>query len=271
MTYISQETSRFEGQPFELFRFSREAQVFLYTSADRDIIFNNETYTSIPIEREEFEQTQDLAKSTVRINLDGAQLLPRLYIATSPSQSIGLTIFSGHEGDPANEIIAIWKGRIISLSHANNRARIDAESIITSLRRNGLRRLYQRNCPYQLYDGATCRVNRNDFRVLATLNAVDGVTVSSAQFGSLAADQLTGGFLLWNAGNFTERRWITQHSGTDLTLRRPIPDLSVGAEVETFAGCDRTLNTCNVKFNNIENYGGMPWIPPVNPFAENVF
>ena len=271
MTYLSQEQSAFGGKPFELYRFARETNTFLYTSADRDISFGGESYISIPIERDGFNQTQDLAKTSLTINMEGTELLPQLYVSSSPSQIVSLTIFGGHEDDPDNEVITLWKGRVVSTRFVLNVAELTGESIITSLKRNGLRRLYQRNCPHQLYNSSTCRASRAAFQTNATLSSVSGNVVSATAFGTLPSGRLTGGFLEWDNQGVVDRRWITNHTGSQVTLRLPIPSIAAGANVRTFAGCARTLNVCINTFNNVENFGGMPWIPEKNPFTEDVF
>jgi hypothetical protein len=50
-------------------------------------------------------------------------------------------------------------------------------------------------------------------------------------------------------------------------LQYPAQGLAVGAAVDMYAGCDRTLNTWHNRFSNAANFGGFPWIPQKNPFA----
>jgi hypothetical protein len=72
-------------------------------------------------------------------------------------------------------------------------------------------------------------------------------------------------------------RYIIDHSGTQLTLIVPLSDLtedvndsSGDALVALYPGCDHTRETCKDKFDNLANYGGFPWIPSKNPFANSV-
>lgn len=269
MTFLSRETSAYLGEPFELYRFARGADIFLYTSADENKIFNGETYTAVPIRRNNIQKSQDSGKNNLKIEIDGSIALVRNYVASSPSQVVSLTIFALHENEA--ESFTVWKGRINSVAFSRNIATINCETIVTSFKRNGLRRLFQRNCPHRLYDSSTCRASSTAFRAIATLSAVSGLTVSSNTFGTFANDHFTGGFVNWNSGSFIESSLITAHTGNTLTLRLAIPDLTVGDVVDAFPGCDRTINTCINKFSNVENYGGFPWIPTRNPFEEEVF
>ena len=60
---------------------------------------------------------------------------------------------------------------------------------------------------------------------------------------------------------------ILAHSGNSVTLSALLSGLAVGVAFEAFAGCDRTLATCQAKFGNAINFGGFPWIPAKNPFT----
>jgi len=37
--------------------------------------------------------------------------------------------------------------------------------------------------------------------------------------------------------------------------------------VKIYPGCDRVRATCESKFDNLDNFGGFPWIPTKNPFG----
>jgi hypothetical protein len=45
--------------------------------------------------------------------------------------------------------------------------------------------------------------------------------------------------------------------------------LASGAEVRAYAGCNRTLDECKTRFDNVANFGGMPFIPTKNPFGSD--
>lgn len=60
---------------------------------------------------------------------------------------------------------------------------------------------------------------------------------------------------------------ITAHSGNVLTLVDGIDDLAVGSSVTLWPGCARTVNACADKFANLDNYGGLPFLPAKNPFS----
>lgn len=61
-------------------------------------------------------------------------------------------------------------------------------------------------------------------------------------------------------------RLIIGHTGSQITLSRPIEGIAVGESVQIYAGCNRFVYTCTEKFDNLLNFGGFPWIPTTNPF-----
>jgi hypothetical protein len=39
--------------------------------------------------------------------------------------------------------------------------------------------------------------------------------------------------------------------------------------LKIYPGCPRTTEACLTKFNNLDNYGGIPSMPPTSPFDGN--
>jgi len=121
-----------------------------------------------------------------------------------------------------------------------------------------------------------CNLNDYDFAIAGTVTAASGflVTINDLIDSNIEDGYFTGG-MIETADGFL--RYITQHSGTTLTLVRPLQALedevngSSGlANVILYPGCDHTRNTCKAKFNNLANFGGFPWIPGKNPFGNDV-
>ncbi len=91
--------------------------------------------------------------------------------------------------------------------------------------------------------------------------------IESPDFASEADGYYKGGFLFWlDIDGVSDRRMIVDHVGSFITLMSPIPGLKITDQVTVFPGCKHTLADCKDKFNNIENYGGMPYSPTVSPF-----
>ncbi len=81
------------------------------------------------------------------------------------------------------------------------------------------------------------------------------------------ADHFVGGFCRFPAGSLDDARLILAQSGDVLTLLIPFAENVLGSNIDLFAGCDRSLDTCDSKFAAVPNYGGFPFVPRKNPFG----
>jgi uncharacterized phage protein (TIGR02218 family) len=167
--------------------------------------------------------------------------------------------------------IVTFRGSVLSVSFEQNSRDGNREAIITidpytnDFGSNGLTWRYDRNCSTSLYTDA-CGVLRASYEVTGTLTGVvNQVELTAAEFGTKADGWFVGGDIL--VGDF--RRKIMYHSGTEIIISRRIPDLAIGNTFTAWAGCDRTLDTCITKFNNLNNFRGAPFIPEVNPTGVN--
>lgn len=84
----------------------------------------------------------------------------------------------------------------------------------------------------------------------------------------LPSGYFSGGYIEWEVAiGIVERRFISDHTDAALTVTSAVGTLPGGTPVKIYPGCDHTLATCNTKFANAINYGGMPYIPTKNPFG----
>lgn len=267
MTYSARETSADLGAPFELFEFIRGVQRWRYTSADRTIVWNTNSYAPAAISRAAIEVGPEIARQSLRISVPRDLAVVDGFRVAAPSDPIVVNIYQSHQGDPDAEFVVVWQGRILGIDWQGVEAQIHCESVYTSLRRAGLRRAWQRLCPHVLY-GPECKVARITFQVNAVLSGVAGAVLTSAAFAAPGAGYFNGGFVgFLTVDAVTERRPIVAHGTTDITMDRAIPGLAVGATVQAFPGCDHTSGAAGCsRFSNILNYGGTPYIPTKNPF-----
>lgn len=263
-------------RPSEFYRFVQGSTVYTLTSADEAVEHNGETYEPVPIGRSNIEQTQEIQKATLKLELPPDHPLVTLHLTTPPTLQTTLTVF---RDDDSTSAAVIWKGRVASVAVDKGVASIECESVFTSLSRPGLRARYQRSCRHALY-GRGCNLEAEDFAVTGTVESISGAVVNVTEAADEADGWYLGGMLQASDGTF---RYITGHSGKQLTLSRELDSLTEafdnsgygknygnyygGIEVSIYPGCDHTLSTCNTKFDNKDNYGGFPWIPSKNPFG----
>ncbi|MDX1464128.1 MAG: phage BR0599 family protein [Halomonas sp.] len=266
MSFSDYETSRANGQPVELYEFrygDAPADIIRLTSADEDIIVGADTYAAIAIERDGFSEDGDPDDSaTLSLTLPHANALADLYRIQPPEKTVTVKLRVMHRNDPAQQITALWSGRVVGVAWEYPEMTVALERISTSLKRTGVRARYQRQCRHVHY-GAGCRLNRVDFETTGEVLAMPSTTqVQVAEAAGFADGYFTGGFIDV-AGAL---RLIIGHAGDLLTINRQLDDLAVGATVKAYPGCDRSAATCDAKFANVDNYGGFDFIPGKGPF-----
>ena len=122
--------------------------------------------------------------------------------------------------------------------------------------------MFQVTCPHALY-GPLCRVNENSYRVLGIVADMSNTTLQISAASGYASNYFKGGKL--QCGD--SMRMIIGHSGSLVTIVDGGSDIMVGSSVYLWPGCDRSMATCNSKFGNVANYGGLPFLPKKNPFS----
>lgn len=264
MSYDSFEKSEYSNHPIEIYTFAKAGAVWRYTSADRDYLVNGYNYTSLAISRANIEQTQEMARSNLNIQMTKNAPFLLQFRGSPPTSVINFSLQRFHEGE--NDLITLWLGRVVNVKFEEREAEVRCEPVYTSLKRPVLRIRYQTTCPHVLY-GNGCRVNRSDYAVHGTVLTNGGSSLISASFLTHATGYFTGGYVDWeNEGN-TQRRFITSHTGDTIEINLPFAGMQGGASIVTYPGCDHLLLTCNSKFSNEENYGGQPFYGGKNPFT----
>lgn len=263
MTYDIRERSVQDGAPVELYEFARNAKIWRYTSAEQDIGDSSESWVSVPITRTAVETNTESARNAIKLTVPRNFEIADLFRISPPTDIIALTVRRFHRGED-DDVAAIWIGRVLNVSFEGVRAVMNCEPVSVSLKRQGLRRLYQKQCPHVLY-GPGCLVDKTAHDHLTTITGIDGVTVTVA---SLLSKPYAGGYIeIADAdGNF-DRRFIRSFSGTTLTLNFPVgPGVGESDSVIVYPGCNHTMEMCDTDYSNIERYGGFPFTPQKNPF-----
>jgi uncharacterized phage protein (TIGR02218 family) len=267
VTYDARERSADLGRPVEIYSFARGSIAWRFTSADREVIVDTQAYEPAVISRSNIEQGPEVARSNMRLMVPANFPVAELYLIAPPSDEITLTLRQYHEGD--GQTVTTWQGRVVSVRFSGSEAQIELEPQSSSLRRMGLRRTYQKQCPFALY-GADCGLDPAAFRVTGAVAAISALTLTVLAASAQPDGFYEGGYIEWElAPGVFERRFIFEHTGSALVLDVQPIGLSVGETVRFYPGCDHSVGTCNSKFGNALNYGGMPYIPLKNPFGSD--
>jgi len=132
-----------------------------------------------------------------------------------------------------------------------------------------LGRVFQKPCSAVLGDGA-CKFDLNTagYVIDIAVNSVeDGQYFLWPELDGFGPDWFTGGRVLVLSGA-GEGLWApirsdqVEGAGREITLWAPIrAEIRPGDQVRLTAGCDKRMNTCRLKFDNLLNFQGFPDIP----------
>lgn len=264
MTYAAQETGIATGAPAELYKFSGFNQTWYYTSADEEINYLGNTYLPGVMKRSENAIEGQDGESNIDLTTARDNEVAMLYRVIVPARTITLTIYRLHRSEVTPEVIVYWQGRIRSVTWKNSEAIINC-SLQGTFKRQGPNMLYQKVCPHILYS-PRCGVSKEGFKVTGQITAINGSVITT----DVAGSQADGYWLAGYAETGGEVRAIIAHSGAVVTLMVPLAEASVGDTLTLYAGCNHSKTDCATKFNNVLNFGGMPYMPIKNPFDVGV-
>lgn len=283
MTFDARESSRSLGEPIKLY-FIRHGNApdayYAYTNAEQVVEheFDEELgpveFMPIPIMSGRITASGSIDKAALEIRTPQDAELAAKFRLHPPSQVITLVIMAGHIGD--TEFLVEWVGRVLNAGRQGNEAVYTCEPISTSVRRIGLRRNYQHQCPHVLY-GDKCQADREAATIELSVTAVAGALVSLPSDWSATPDRYVGGIASWvTPEGSTEERTIVKRADSDtLILSGVAQGLSPGTQIKLAWGCSHRVllagatleGDCIDLHDNILNYGGQLWIPLKNPIG----
>jgi len=269
VTYSALDTSAASAQPIWLYAFTEGAVVTRYTNQPENVVHGGNTYTAMAISHSAVELNGELSKDTISVTLPASVPLALQYVSDVMDQETTLIIHKGHGTDSDHQYVEWWDGSVGGGELKGAEVVLSCVSIRSLMRQPGLRRKYQKPCPHVHY-GRGCWLDRDDFAVAGTLTAMSGVVLTVPAAAGYPAAHFRGGQVAEPGGIM---RWIIAHSGSQITLLRPFgPDVFTALSdagtlaVTLYPGCDRTEETCETTFDNLDNCGCLARMPIRNPY-----
>lgn len=260
MNWNDYEYSTSDGLPVTLVDFIRSGTLhYRYTNADQDIYINGEKWEAAAIS---VPGVRIGSGDPLDITVPADSQVAALFRGASPSLKV--RIMRMHADDESQEMKTIWRGAVHETKWENiNSIKLITYSIASVFSRNGIRLTWGRPCPYSLYD-KNCRLNPVDYAVHCVIDSLDGASVNITS--GVNNGWFSGGFIEWITDGITERRGLKLHNGNNIGVIGGTFGLEAGMSVVIYPGCERTINVCDSKFNNVLNYGGQPHMPGQSPF-----
>ena len=253
----------------EIYEFARGEEAWYYTPHEFALDLAGRVYESVQIARSRLALTAEASKSALELNVQSSLPIVRAAMQAAPGGDVITLILRVAQKDPWGSGWSIagtrWMGRVLGAQVGEIEATLRCESAHVSLKRVGLRRLYSRKCSHVLYStncgasqlGATATVESVDARRVFMVGGVPAAVVNA----------MAGGWLQLASG---ARHMVSASDDSSVELLYPV-GIQTGEVVDLVAGCDHTTATCTSRFNNLNNFGGFPGIPPKNPFSAGVF
>jgi len=274
MAFATNEEGVETGQPIELYEFHLNITTTRLTSAENDVTLPSTaiTYTAEAISRGRLlEAINDPSTNRLEVRLPANNDFVEQFRNIAPGQKATLTLYRMHRADlgSGDDRVTIFKGTVRSVSYVQDgrEAVLQVLPLTSSYSKPMPRRTFQNGCNHMLYDGL-CGIDKDSssWKYSGTVLSVVGdvVTVSGAGSFSGLSDFFVSGYMEF--GN--DYRTIVAQSGDALTLMAPFfSPPGVGQTVVCRAGCKGRVTTdCVNKFNNVNNFGGFPFVPKKNPF-----
>jgi len=268
MTYADIDKSANDGAPIECYKIFSLFGEFFYTNNNEEIMFNGDVYEPLNISHSKIITSSALDDiNTVDINIPAQSPLAILYCFLKSPDDVTVQIFRIHRSDDLSvSFKSEWIGIAIGSGVGDDIATIKTGSILQAkLNGSSGNILYQRVCNHDLYD-ARCKVDKNAFKILATVTKVQGTRITLNSDGTSDNTLQDGTITNDRTG---EVRSITTNVNNVITVTLGFIDIEKDDTVTIYHGCNHVrLGDCKQKFNNVVNYGGMDFIPTVNPFVE---
>lgn len=262
--YETQEVSRQEGMPAELYRFASDGLCWHYTSADEPIVWQGDTYYPAEIRRGELQQSDEGHSMALEIALKATLAVARPFVAGTSPTPVAVTVYRVHRTDVDLQGIVFFPGAVASSAHRQGWVTFRCVSTRQLLQRPIPRQFFQRPCNNVHYDEG-CGLDPEAWKEPGTVQTINGldVTVTSTHAGE--AEYFSLGMI--RIQGTTPRGMILVHTvGGVLRLLAPVPGLAVGMAVDLYPGCSRLVEACHQKYANLPNFWGFPEIPIHNPF-----
>ena len=266
--YDNQEVSIENAEPIELYLFKYYDKVYGYTSTYRTqtLYIDGKMYTFQPdyIKRGDSLKLGDsngsVENCTITVNRTNNVAL--LYQGAPPEMdSVKVEVFRMHN----NEYVRILRGIVSQVVFNGSEATltITIENILSREIPVGKLSYY---CQNTIYD-SKCKLDKETFGLHCYITGghtagIKGLKIESPQLATKESGYFTNGYLIM--GNI--KRAVKLHKDNYVLIKYPISLNDRSPEFTIYPGCDCLFQVCHRKFNNTDNFSGIPYIQPYDAF-----
>ena len=240
-----------------------DATVFGFTDNSRDVVYDGTTYLAAT------GHTPSSIKTTSNLSVDNLEVQSVLSSSTITEEDIqaGLWDFAQVEIMIVN-YLSLADGHMTLRKGWLGNIRIGRHNFIAELRgmmqplQQTIGRVYSSACDAVLGD-ARCGVTLATYTVTGSVTTATSARVFTDTARTEADGYFDGGLITWTSGNNDTYAMEIKSSTSAgvIVLQQAMPNATViGDAYSLSAGCDKLLETCKTKFNNVINFRGFPHV-----------
>lgn len=243
-----------------------ESQSFYVTNDNTPHVYNGNTYVASAIDSKEFSFDLKEVMGQVDINIPWTQCnFLQIFTQQSLEGPVEVTVYRFNTVDSTATLV--FRGFINSFKVSKAMVELQCISFIEQSRDNYSRLVLTRSCNHTLYS-TNCTMVAGNFATKMTIVGINFPRTTIVVGPPPSPPQATGyyqyGYVKCDTTN--TYRWIVGDTITEdfvtFDTMHPVPvDWQIGTEVWLYAGCDKTIATCETKFNNFSNFMGFPYAP----------
>lgn len=248
-----------------------DGTIIAVTDHDKSLVVDGTTHVPAPgLETPKLISTGNAEVSTQNLRNAFAIEVPDSDLEAGKFDNATVEVAWCSWADPSAGKVVTFSGKIGDIKWSEEGFEVELVSYMRALERN-LGQTYTASCRHELYGSGgpgfvgKCGVDPTTFTKTGT---VTSIAVSKWRFSCSGAastqadDYFAFGVLTWTTGNNAGLSCtVKKNTGAALDLVLPTAfAIQVGDTFSVKAGCDKTLETCRTKFNNVANFGGFPHI-----------
>lgn len=239
----------------EIYEFNISGTDYYFTSSNTDITIGSKIYKAIPITRSEI--SYELKANTAKVKTSLRDAPFNTLVTQSLKDLASVKIYRYPED------ILIFYGKItkVQADYAKQEIELYLGNIYDLENTKIPKRTYSPTCPWT-FCSKECGLNITDYQftlLAADITIIDNKHLQADKFRTINYN-LTAGYIRTSNDEY---HFIINHSSNEIELLLPITNLQFNNILFT-GGCDKTKETCKNIYNNLNNFGGFPFIPSNN-------
>jgi uncharacterized phage protein (TIGR02218 family) len=253
----------------------KDGAEFFFTDHDRDLVVDGQVYqASTGYSRTAI--ANDASLSVDNLDVDGvfdAETITEEALRAGLFDHAEVRVFLVNWADLSMGALKMrrgWFGEV--MLNENGKFRTELRGMAQALQQQ-IGEIYSPECRADLGD-ARCKVDLAAWTRIGTVTAVidRAVFIASVAGAATADGWFNGGLLTWttgaNAGRAIEvKSWIATTGQIELFLAVGYA-IQIGDAFTVYPGCDKRLDTCIGRFNNVINFRGEPYVPGVDAMMQ---